>query len=279
MKIIKNIITIFLVVMLITSCTAEQVTTIPFDATFKSGFEYGIFNAFIVFPMGMLINFLSETLGNAGLAMIITTVIARSISLPVTIKGQIAMKKQQALQPKMAALEEKYRGRDDQASKQKKAMEMQQMYKDEGVSIGGMFYSFLTLPVFMGVWRATTASEAITQSGGTFLGFSLGEAPGAMITSGQYYYILLVVVVAVTQYGQMKVSSNLTSKRSGNDKSRKTAQQSAMEKQMKMMPYIFTVMMVFMSLSLTAAMSIYLATSAIVSISQAYYIDKIMKEA
>lgn len=280
MKYIKNVLIVFLVVMLLTSCRGTTTFEIPIDAALDGGFQHGIFQGFLVWPIGVLMNKLTLVLGSAAVAMIITTIIVRMVTLPVTIKGQMASKAMSALQPKMQQIEEKYRGRTDEASNQRKAMEMQKLYSTMGTNpLSGMLYPFMSLPIFMAVWRATNYAVVIKESA-PFLGFKLGISPKEAFATGDYKYVALMVLVAVTQFIQFRLTNHLTTKR--NEKSgqvvRKDSQQATMAKNMNLMMYGFTAMMVFMSFTLTSAMSLYLSVSACISIAQAFYIDKVMRE-
>lgn len=278
-KILKNVLILFLVVNLLFSCAGNNSFVITESATLSEGMQYGIFQGLIVFPIGIMINSLTVMLGSAGLAMVVTTIVVRTITLPVTLKTTRSQKAMQAIQPKMAELEKKYHGRDDQATKQKKAMEMQKMYADLGINpLSSILFPFLTLPIFMGVWRATQASQVIVSGGGSFLGFSLGTTPGNAIAQGDFYYISLILIVGVVQYVQFKLSTHLSNKRNKSDKNyRANPKADAMTKQMGILAYIFPVMMMFMSLSLASAMSIYLIVSGLIMIAQTFYIDKVMR--
>jgi YidC/Oxa1 family membrane protein insertase len=281
LKAIKYVVITFLVLMLLTSCQGDQKYTIAKQAVLGDGMEHGIFQGLVVYPIGILINWLTTYIGNAGFAMIITTIVIRGITLPLTIKGQMASREMQKLQPKIQAIQEKYRGRDDNISKQQQAIETQKIYAELGVSpFGSMLYPFLSLPLFMGVWRATSTLE-IMKHNANFFGFDLGITPrDAIVNNGNYTYLILIILVAITQFLQFKLSNHLTKKRNANNPHstyQPSAQQSAMEKQMGIMMYFFTAMMVFMSLSLISAMSVYLTISALISIGQAYYIDQKMQ--
>ncbi|MDF9866768.1 YidC/Oxa1 family membrane protein insertase [Bacilli bacterium PM5-3] len=281
MKYIKNILIVFLVVMMLTSCTGNMNFEIPVDATIDGGFQYGIFQGFIVFPIGVLINKLTIILGSSAVAMIVTTILVRSVTLPITLKGQLATRGMQELQPKIQDLEEKYRGRTDEASKQRKAMEMQKIYQSMDVNpMSGMLYPFLSMPLFMGVWRATSMSVVIKEAD-PFLGlFNLGISPGEAFGQGNYYYVILMILVGITQFIQFRLTNHLTNKRNADNKSyRVNPQAEQMSKQMNIMMYGFTVMMLFMSYTLISAMSVYLTVSALVSIAQAFYTDRVMRKA
>jgi YidC/Oxa1 family membrane protein insertase len=253
---------------------------IPLNGHLRDGFSHGIFQGVLVYPIGMLVNFLSTHLGSAGVAMIITTLIVRTITLPITVKSQMATKSMSELQPKMAVIEEKYRGRDDQQSKMRKNQEIQKMYSELGVNpMSGMLYPFMSLPLFMATWRATSMAASITDPSATFLGFSLGTTPHTAITSGHWQYVIVMVLVGISQFAQFKVTNHLTKQRNKSNKSYiSNPKAEGMQKQMGMMTYGFTLVMIFMSFNLQTAMSFYLITSALVSLVQAFYIDKKMKE-
>lgn len=279
MKILKNVLIVFLVVMILTSCSGDMSFTIPTDVAIDDGFKYGIFQGFIVIPIGYLINQLTFLIGNAAIAMILTTIIVRTITLPVTLKGQMATKSVQEMQPKIQEIEAKYKGRTDETSKQRKAMEVQEVYKNMDTNpVSGMLYPFLSLPIFMGVWRATNASVILKESD-PFLGFTLGATPKDAIFDGSFQYIILIVLVAVSQFIQFKLTNHLSTKRNKSNKNYRTSPQTdMMSKQMNIMVYVFTVMMLGISLTLISAMSIYLIVSALISIVQAFYIDKVMRK-
>jgi len=280
MKIIKNILIVFLVAMLLTSCQGNWDFTVPMQGPIDGGFAHGIFQGFVVYPIALLINWITSHIGSAGIAMIITTIVVRSITLPVTMKAQLATRGMQEMQPKMAAIEEKYRGRDDEQSKMRKAQDMQKMYAEMGMNpFSSMLYPMLSMPIFMGVWRATQAADAIVGEGTTFLGFQLGSTPQVEIGHGHFLYIAIMLLVGISQFVQFRLTNHLQKQRNASNKAyRVSEQQEKMQKQMGSMTYVFTAMMVFMSFTMKTAMSFYLIVSACVSIVQAFYIDKKMRE-
>lgn len=70
--------------------------------------------------------------GNYVIGLLIFAVILELVTLPVSIKQQKNSIKQASLSPKEKAIRKKYAGRDDQATKQKMATEIQEMYQKEG---------------------------------------------------------------------------------------------------------------------------------------------------
>ena len=280
MKIIRNILTIFLVIMLLTSCSGTMTFEIPENAQIDGGFEYGIFQGFLVYPIGVLINHLTIWLGSSAIAMIITTLIVRSITLPFTIKAQLATRGMQEMQPKIQEIEAKYKGRTDANATQQKQKEIQKIYSEmDGNPMMGILTQFLTFPLFMAVWRATSYATVIKGAEPIF-GISLGKTPMDAFAAGEYYYLVVLVLVAVTQFVSFKLSNHLSTKRNKEAKNYKpNPQADKMAKNMGFMVYGFTGIMLVMSFTLITAMSLYLICSALISIGQAYYIDHKMREA
>ena len=86
---------------------------------------------------------------NYGVAIILLTVLIKAILFPLTQKSRDSTARMQALQPKITELREKYK-----ANPQKMNVEMQAMYKKEGVSpLGGCLPMLLQLPIFFALYN------------------------------------------------------------------------------------------------------------------------------
>lgn len=116
----------------------------------------GIWNAFVLFLERILLTFYSffgSTLGwpgSAGLAIILFTILARLIILPLTVKSLQSTRKMQELQPLMKELQRKH-GKDPQKL-QEETMKLYREYKVNPA--GGCLPMFLQLPIFLGVYQA-----------------------------------------------------------------------------------------------------------------------------
>ena len=103
---------------------------------------------FISQPLFVLLKWLHSILGNWGLAIIAITVIVKTAMYPLTKAQYTSMAKMRALQPKMAALKEKYG--DD---RQKFGQAMMEMYRKEKVHpMGGCFPLLLQMPIFLALF-------------------------------------------------------------------------------------------------------------------------------
>lgn len=97
----------------------------------------------------VLYNF-TESMGipNLGLAIVIMTIIIKLIMYPLTQKQIQSTKAMMELQPKMKALQEKYK--DD---KQRLNMELANLYKTEGVNpLAGCLPLLIQMPIMIGIF-------------------------------------------------------------------------------------------------------------------------------
>ncbi|MEW9856036.1 membrane protein insertase YidC [Novosphingobium sp. M1R2S20] len=100
-------------------------------------------------PIFWLLLSLFELVGNFGVAIILLTVIVRGIMFPVAQRQFASMAAMRAIQPKMKALQERYK--DDKQTQQQKIMEL---YKQEKVNpLAGCLPVFLQIPVFFALYK------------------------------------------------------------------------------------------------------------------------------
>lgn len=105
-------------------------------------------------PLFMLLQALFKTVGNFGLAIILLTVIVRGIMFPVAQRQFASMAAMRAVQPKMKAIQERYK--DD---KQKQQQEIMALYKKEGVNpLAGCLPIFLQIPIFFALYKVLILS-------------------------------------------------------------------------------------------------------------------------
>ena len=96
-------------------------------------------------PFGYLLDWLYTFTNNYGLALILFSLIIKLVLLPMSVKSKKSMLKMSRLSPQVKALESKYG--DD---KQKYQLAVQQLYKEEGVSMGGgCLWSFIPLIILL----------------------------------------------------------------------------------------------------------------------------------
>jgi YidC/Oxa1 family membrane protein insertase len=100
-------------------------------------------------PIFALLHWLFETLGNFGVAIICLTFCVRALMFPVAQRQFASMAAMRAVQPKMKALQEKYK--DD---KQQLQLKMMELYKQEKVNpLAGCLPIFIQIPIFFALYK------------------------------------------------------------------------------------------------------------------------------
>mgnify|MGYP000076745740 CR=1 FL=1 len=84
------------------------------------------------------------------LAIIILVLVVQACIFPLFYKQMKSMRKMQALQPKMQHIQNKYKGKKDQASKEAMSREMMKLYQDNDANpMGSCWTAVIQGPVFM----------------------------------------------------------------------------------------------------------------------------------
>ncbi len=106
---------------------------------------------FIMMPVAYILKFFNKIVGNQYiLALLIFAVVVELVLIPFGIKQQKNSIKQAGLRPKEKAIRDKYAGRDDQPTKQKMQMEIQELYQKEGYNpMSGCLPLLIQFPVII----------------------------------------------------------------------------------------------------------------------------------
>ncbi|MCZ8171234.1 MAG: membrane protein insertase YidC [Brevundimonas sp.] len=122
-------------------------------ANFGLAIDWGWFRWFER-PLFMLLDWLFKAVGNFGVAIILLTVIVRGVMFPIAQKQFASMAAMRAIQPKMKAIQERYK--DDRPKQQEEIMAL---YKKEGVNpLAGCLPIFLQIPVFFALYKVLILS-------------------------------------------------------------------------------------------------------------------------
>jgi YidC/Oxa1 family membrane protein insertase len=98
--------------------------------------------------MGWVLARIYDVIPNFGLSIIVLTIIIRVILLPLGIKQIKSMQHMQAIQPKIKALQKKYKN-----DKQKQQEETMKLYKEAGVNpLGGCLPLLLQFPILIAMY-------------------------------------------------------------------------------------------------------------------------------
>lgn len=244
--------------------------------------------------MGLIMNGIYECLyfigikdvgWNIVISTILFTILIYMLLLPMTIKQQKFSRISSVMTPEIQKIQEKYKGKTDQASMMKMQEETKAIYKKYGSSpSSGCLGSLIQLPFLFALWPVMrNVSEHVGRIDGDKIHSVLGvvvsgnettpaATPSSLISSGDVSLmiiaILILLLVGVTQIASAKISQKLM--QSTNDKK----DDNALPKQMNVMMTIMPLMSVFMCFSMEIVLGIYWIVSAIVRTIQQVIINK-----
>ena len=106
-------------------------------------------------PFGWIIRICNSILGNHYvLALLLFAIIIEIVLLPFGIKQQKNSIKQAKLRPKEMAIRKKYAGREDNPTKQKMSMEIQELYQKEGYNpMSGCLPLLVQFPIIIALYN------------------------------------------------------------------------------------------------------------------------------
>ncbi len=215
---------------------------------------------FIAVPMGQLFKWLIDFLGSYGYAIIAFTLITKLLLLPINIKQTQSTKRMNDIQPKMKALQEKYKN-----DKEKLNEKLMELYKEEKYNpASGCLPALIQMPIVIAlfnvlryplkfVFENDTAYNAVSRSFLWMTDLGLTETKATLLAIGAFGIPLLAIISGVTTYFQMKMVSPST----------KDATQNSMT---MMMPVMFA----FITYTVPAGLAIYWIVGNIFTIIQQY---------
>lgn len=110
---------------------------------------------------------LASIVGSYGLAIILLTVVIRLAMWPLNVSQQRSMKMMQSLQPKIKAIQDRYKS--DPQKMQQKLMEF---YKEHKFNpMGGCLPLLIQLPIFILLYSALMSPQFIQIAGDASFGF------------------------------------------------------------------------------------------------------------
>lgn len=91
---------------------------------------------------------------NIGVCIILFTIITRLLLFPLTLKQQKSSKMMSLMNPEIAAIQKKYKGKTDQASMAKQQVEIQGVYEKYGSSpMAGCLPMLIQFPIILALYR------------------------------------------------------------------------------------------------------------------------------
>ncbi len=101
-------------------------------------------------PLGALLKFIFDIVGNYGISIIIFAIVVKLVLVPLTIKQTRSMKQMQEMQPKIKEIQSKYKN-----DKEKINIKTMELYKEHKANpLGGCLPMLVQLPVIFGMFTA-----------------------------------------------------------------------------------------------------------------------------
>lgn len=216
--------------------------------------SFGIFGLLSVGFLAAL-KWIYSWAGNWGVAIIVLTAALRVVLFPLTHKSTVAMRRMQKVQPKMKAIQDRYkeRAKKDPQARARMNQEVMALYKQEGVNpMGGCLPLLLQLPILWALY--TLFAYAI----------ELRQAPFALwitdLAQKDPTYIL-PVLMTVSMFVQQKLAPQ--------------SADPAQRRLFLMMPLIFG----FMFMSFPAGLVLYWLVNNLLTIVQQIATERLLREA
>ncbi|WP_455134660.1 membrane protein insertase YidC [Schaalia cardiffensis] len=228
------------------------------------------------------------------ISIVLLTIIVRILILPLFLKQIKSSRAMQAIQPEVKLLQEKYKGKTDQASRVKQSEETQALYKKYGVSpFASCLPLLVQLPILFAMYRAIYAVKDLAAGTYTYAGIEadrlgpitqelassingstvFGVPLSHTITSGDgiaaiIVFVILIGAMMVLQFFSMRISMvrNMPPMDSNNP----------MMQSQKSMLYVMPLMYLFSGGFFQMGVIIYMVTAALWAIAQTYWTIKVM---
>lgn len=248
--------------------------------TFSEAIADGWFDGLIVWPIAQIINTIASYT-DAGVGIIVTTLLIQLIVFMFTRKSQMSSQRMQEIQPEMQKIQNKYKDKTDDRSKMMMYQETQNLYKKYDIHpFGSILVMFIQLPIMMGMYYATMRAASVVY--GSFFGLPFSGTPIDGFTQMQFGYIIIYVLMIVCQLLSMKMPQILKKIQDKKDhvKEKKYAEenQNSMMNTMNTTMYFSTAMIAFLYISWPIAMSFYWLVSSLIRIIQSVLLHKFMNK-
>ncbi|MCQ2797730.1 MAG: membrane protein insertase YidC [Bacilli bacterium] len=261
--------------------------------TWKDAWKKGFFEGLIVYPVASLIDVIAygidPQLSGLGqvLSILIVTVIVRLLILAATFKSTLDQQRTQALQPQLAKIQAKYpNSNTNKDEAQRLQQEQMALYKRNKINPLSMLITLVVqFPVFICVWGAMQGSSVLAS--GSILNLRLSDTISSVLTNfskgwatnatGWWTAAILFIAMAVFQIGAMMIPQWINKKKLKSIP--KTSANPAQDKNgssMKMMSWFMVIFTIIMGFALPAAMGLYWAVGALISLAQTLITQSIM---
>jgi len=216
--------------------------------------DFGMFKFFSQLLL-TLMTWIHGWAGSWGMAIILSTLLIKIVSLPFTLSAARSAKRMQKLQPQMAAIKEKFKD-----NPQKMQQANMQLFKDNKVNpLGSCLPVMIPMPFFFGFFSMLRSASELRFA--EFLWVRDLAGPDTVAYIAGFPINLLPIFLGITMIVQTKLvpQPNMD-----------TDQAKMMSQMMKWMPLIYVVM----CYKFSCALSLYSTVNGLFTIGQQLYINR-----
>jgi len=224
-----------------------------------------VWNLIVLQPLTNVLIALSHYLGNNfGLSIIVLTIVINVITYPLTLRQMRSAKAMQDLQPKLAALQKKYKD-----NSQVLMQEQMKLYKESGINPAGCLTSmFLPMPIWIALYQTIRGVMAITPD--SFLGlanqlYSWPVVFKAMPLNTDFLWLnlgtpdyLLAIMVGLGMFLQQRMTAQ-------------PAADPRMAQQAQLMQVMMPIFFIFISVSVPSGLALYWLVNSVIRIAVQYF--------
>ncbi|HYE83103.1 MAG TPA: YidC/Oxa1 family membrane protein insertase [Clostridia bacterium] len=229
---------------------------------------------FIAEPLGMLLRFIFDFVGDYGYSIIIFTILTKILLLPINIKQTESTKRMNEINPLMKEIQEKYKN-----DKEKMNQKLLELYKEHNYNpASGCLPALIQMPILFSlfyviqnpvkyVFLDANVYAGIAKNFWWLTDLGKSEMSATLLRVGGFGLPILAVLSAATTYYQMKMISpqkNKVEKGKG-DQTQQTQQ---------MMTNIMPIMFGWITLSVPSGLALYWVVGNLFTIIQQYFMMK-----
>lgn len=207
---------------------------------------------------------------DAGLVVIILTILVRLLIYPLSKKAVLTQVKMVEIAPELAKIKEQYKDRTEEQARRTLAL-----YREKGVNpFSGILVIIIQIPVILALYQIFLHFPEVKEE----LLYSFVERPEFLSTTFLGFMditvksVILALLAATSTFIQFKVSTKGQTPPTGNSFGDNLAK--SMQTQMK---YFFPVIVFFISYSISGAIALYWLTTNLFSIGQELFIRRKIK--
>ncbi|WP_068169900.1 membrane protein insertase YidC [Rothia sp. ND6WE1A] len=220
------------------------------------------------------------------LATIGLTLVMRTLTIPLFLKQIKSMRGMQELQPELAKLQKKYKGKTDQLSRQAMAQEQMELYRKTGSNpLASCLPILVQMPIFFGLFRVLNGvpTAAANNEGILVLtpqmvkqfhdAFIFNQVPlfSTMMKPGDGNHAMTIAVAAILVI-LMTLSMFYSQKQLGAKNMSDAAKESPMYRQQQIMLYVFPLIFLISGINFPIGVLVYWTISNFWSVGQQWWV-------